>query len=124
MQDIKSRELREKNSNANTKIYFEVRTIALRPCLHTEGFQLSTKDLLKKNLHRGITSSINKEYTTPTLAPLHKREGTQPSTKQRKLQLSEHLDRKQKLNDPMITNKISHNTITLKDRFAMNSSSS
>ena len=35
MQDIKSRELREKDPNANTKICFEVRVTALRPC-HTQ----------------------------------------------------------------------------------------
>ena len=38
MQDIKSRELKDKDSNANTKICFEVRTTALRPRLHTEVF--------------------------------------------------------------------------------------
>jgi len=47
MQDIKSRELREKDSNTNT-IYFEVRATTLCPCLHTEGFQLSTKNLLQR----------------------------------------------------------------------------
>ena len=42
----KERELREKdsntNTNTNTRICFEVRATAPRPCLHTEGFQLST----------------------------------------------------------------------------------
>ena len=81
MQDIKSRELREKDSNINTKISFEVRAISLRPRLHTEGFQLSAKDLPQRDLHQGITPSTNKKYTTLTLTPLHKRVGTKPSTK-------------------------------------------
>jgi len=50
-----SRELREKDPNANTKICFEVRATALCPCLHIKGFQLSNKDLSQKDLHRGIT---------------------------------------------------------------------
>ena len=65
MQDIK-REFRDSGSIANTKICFEVRATALRPCLHTEGFPLkrphitptqgtSTEDLGNTNL----------EYTTP-----------------------------------------------------------
>jgi len=32
--------LKEKDPNANTRIYFEVRATALRPRLHTEGFPL------------------------------------------------------------------------------------
>ena len=54
----KSRELREKDQNTNTKIYFEIRTTALRPHLHTEGFSLSTKDLPQSDLHRGIKTYI------------------------------------------------------------------
>ena len=42
MQDIKSSELRDRRSNTNTRICFKVRATALRPRLHTEGFQLST----------------------------------------------------------------------------------
>ena len=38
MQDIREIELRDSGSNENNKIYFEVRAIALRPHLHTEGF--------------------------------------------------------------------------------------
>jgi len=53
IQDI-NRELREKDPNTNTKIYFEVRATALRSRLHIEGFQLSTKNLPQKDLHRGI----------------------------------------------------------------------
>jgi len=40
MQGIKEREFRDSGSIANTKICFEVRATALRPCLHTEGFLL------------------------------------------------------------------------------------
>ena len=40
MQDIKEREFRDSESIANTKICFEVRTTALRPCLYTEEFSL------------------------------------------------------------------------------------
>ena len=47
----KSRELREKDQNTNTKIYFEIRATALRPHLHTEGFSLSTKDLPQRDIH-------------------------------------------------------------------------
>ena len=35
-------QVRERRSNTNKRIRFEVRATALRPCLHTEGFQLST----------------------------------------------------------------------------------
>jgi len=66
MQDIKEREFRDSESNANTKICFEVRATALHPRLHTEGFLLyvhiglpiqgtSTEDL----------GNINLKYTTP-----------------------------------------------------------
>ena len=83
MRDIKSRQLREKDPNINTKLCFEVRATALRPRFHIEGFQLSTKDPPQRDFHGGITPSTNKEYTTPTLTPLHKREDTKSSTKQR-----------------------------------------
>jgi len=43
MQDIREIEFRDSGSNANTKICFEVRTTALHPCLHTEGFPLHTE---------------------------------------------------------------------------------
>ena len=75
MRDIKSRELRERNSNANTKICFEVRVTTLRPCLHhREGSYYPQYDLPQRDLHREITPSTNKKYTTPTFTPLHKRE--------------------------------------------------
>jgi len=63
---IYKRELRESGSNANTKICFEVRTIALRPRLHTEGFSLF--------VHTGLPTqgtsiedlgNTTLEYTTP-----------------------------------------------------------
>ena len=40
MQNIKIREFRGRRSNTNTRICFEVRTTALCPRLHTEGFSL------------------------------------------------------------------------------------
>ena len=40
MQDIREIEFRNSGSNANNRIYFEFRTTALRPHLHTEGFPL------------------------------------------------------------------------------------
>jgi len=40
MQDIREIEFRDNGSNANNKIYFEVRATALRSRLHTEGFSL------------------------------------------------------------------------------------
>ena len=56
MQDMKSRELRDRRSNSNTRICFEVRAIALRLRLHTEGFQLSTIGLPHRDLHWEITT--------------------------------------------------------------------
>ena len=41
----RERELRDRRSNANTRICFEVRAIALRPRLHTEVFPLFPQDL-------------------------------------------------------------------------------
>ena len=49
----RERELRVNGSNANNEICFEVRATALRPRLHTEGFQstnLSTQDSHTGNL--------------------------------------------------------------------------
>ena len=73
MQDIK-RELRDRDSNANTRIYFVIRATALHPRLHTERLSLSTKDLLQRDLHQRITNT-NKEYTTPTLSHTSTQEG-------------------------------------------------
>jgi len=65
MQDIREIEFRDSRSNANTKIYFEIRATALRPRLHTEGFSLRPhRTSHKGNLHRGITTQ-HLEYTTP-----------------------------------------------------------
>ena len=51
MQDIKrERELRD--SNANIRIYFEVRATALRPRLHTEGFLLCPY----RTFHKGTST--------------------------------------------------------------------
>ena len=72
MEDIKSRELRDRKSNANTRICFEVRATALRPRLHTEGFQLSTIGSFTKGSPSRNYNNTTLEYTTPTLTPLHK----------------------------------------------------
>ena len=66
------RELTEKDPKANTKICFEVRVKALRSRLHTEEFQLSTKDRPQRDLHIGITNT-NREYITPALTILYTR---------------------------------------------------
>ena len=71
MQDIKSRELRNRRS-----ICIEVRATGLRLRLHTEGFQLSTIESFTKGPPSRNYNLLNKEYTTPTLTPLHKRVGT------------------------------------------------
>ena len=80
MQYIKSRELSEKDLNANTRI----RGLSHRstsPSSHRKISTMFTKDLPQRDLHRGITPSTNKKYITPTLIPLHKRVGTKPSAK-------------------------------------------
>jgi len=65
MQDIKEIEFRDNGSNANTKISFEVRTTALRPCLHTEGFSLYPhRTSHKENLRRGICSYKLRVYNS------------------------------------------------------------
>ena len=58
--------MREKVSNANTRIYFEVRATTLHPRLHTKGFQLSTIGSFTQGpLLRNYNST--QEYTTPSL---------------------------------------------------------
>ena len=60
MQDIREIEFRDSGSNTNTKIYFDVRAIALRPRLHIEGFLLCPyKEPPPRNLH-----VQSQEYTT------------------------------------------------------------
>ena len=55
MQDIREKELRDSGSNANNKICFEVRAIALRSRLHIEGISLRPHRISHKgNLHREI----------------------------------------------------------------------
>ena len=64
--NIREREFRDSGTNANTKIYFEVRATALHPRLHTEGFSLYRS-------HRTPTQGTSiedlgnttLEYTTP-----------------------------------------------------------
>jgi len=79
MQDIREIEFRDSGSNANTEICFEVRAIALRPRLHTEGFPLRPhRTSHKGNLYWGIcnyklglyNSSLN--TTTSTQEARHK----------------------------------------------------
>ena len=52
MQDVREKEFRDSGSNANTKIYFEVRATALRPRLHTEGFLLYPH----RTFHKGTST--------------------------------------------------------------------
>jgi len=72
--------LRDRRLNTNTRICFEIRAIALRPRLHTEGFQLSTiGSSIKRPPPRNY--KYKPEHTTPTLTPLHKRKAQSLSTK-------------------------------------------
>ena len=94
MQNIRER-VEIKDPNTNTRIYFEVRAIALRLRLHTEGFQLST---IGSSIQESPLRNYNltPEYTTPSLynTYLYTRGGTKPSTKQRKIQPGDHKDHK------------------------------
>ena len=50
--NVRYKEMRvERDPNANTKICFKDRVTALRPRLHTEGFQLSIIGSSTKDLH-------------------------------------------------------------------------
>ena len=73
MQDTNNRELREKDSNTNMIICFEVRANALRSHLHTEGFPLYPH----KTFHKGTSTEKLQLQTGSTqlhsLSPLHKR---------------------------------------------------
>jgi len=71
----KERELGEKDPNANTEVYYEVRATALRPLLHTEGFSLSTIRFPQRDLHRGITT-IQKRSTQLQLSHTSTQEGS------------------------------------------------
>ena len=94
MQDIEERDL-----NANTKIYFEVRATALHPRLHTEGFQLSTIGSFTKGPPPRNYNNTNGS-TQLQLSHTSTQEGvTKPSTKQRK---------KYNLVITKITNNIKH----------------
>ena len=66
MQDIKEIESRDSESNANTKICFEVQSTALHPRLHREGIQLST---IESSTHGPLLRnySSTSEYTTLSL---------------------------------------------------------
>ena len=76
MQDIREIELRDSGSNANNKIYFEVRATTLHPCLHTEGFSLCPY----RTFHKGTSTEQLQLYTwstqllSQTQSPLHKRD--------------------------------------------------
>ena len=79
MQDIREIEFRDNGSNANTKIFLEVRATALRPRLHTEGFPLCPHMTSHTgNLHRGIykynirsTQLLSPTNTTSTQEARH-----------------------------------------------------
>jgi len=97
MQDIKTIELRDSGSNANTEICFEVRATTLRPRLHTEGFPLcphrtfhkvtSTKELQLNNWSTQLLSQTHHLYTRGKAQSQSKEKGC-------------------KLGDPMITNSL------------------
>ena len=118
MQDIKEIELRERKSNTNILICFEVRVTALCTRLHTKGFQLSTiESFTQRPPLRNYNSTP--EYTTPSLYTI-------TSTQERK-ESKEDI----KLSDPMITNSLfvilkNHKQFflqykDLKDRYRINS---
>jgi len=98
MQDIGEIELRDSGSNANTKIYFEVRATALHPHLHKEGFHYvhigpSTKGSLPRNYNStpGVhNSSLNTQN-------LYTRGGHLDKHKAKENTLGEHKDHKQSL---------------------------
>ena len=61
MQDIREIAFRDSGSNTNNKICFEVRTIALRPRLHTEG------SMPHRTFHKGTSTEEIQLYTWITL---------------------------------------------------------
>ena len=76
MQDIREIVLRDRRSNANTEICFEVRATALHPSLHTEEFSLCPHRTLHKRtsteeLHLNTGST---QLLSQIQSPLHKRE--------------------------------------------------
>ena len=97
MQDIKSKELREKYPSTNTIICFEVRATALHPCLHTEGFSHPLRIF-----HKG-TSTEKLQLTTGStqfqLSHTSTQEGRHKAKHKAKknLQLGDHKDHKQYL---------------------------
>ena len=99
MHDIREIELRDKRSNANTGICFEIRAIALRLRLHTERFQLST---IRSSTQGPPLRNYNStpKYTTPLSNTIT---STQERTKSKE---------ETKLSDPMITNSL---LVILKD---------
>ena len=70
MQDIREIELRDSGSNANNKIFFEVRASLYVPALHTEGFSIyiytgsSTKGPSPRNYNfkLGVYYSLNHNH--------------------------------------------------------------
>jgi len=78
----KKRELREKDPNANTRIYFEVRATALRSHLHIEGFSVCPL----RTFHKGTSTEelqiqIGSTQLQLSHTPLHKRVGTKKREK-------------------------------------------
>ena len=70
----KESELREKDINANTKIYFKVLALLYFPAFTQKDFHYPLLDLPQRDLHGGITNTYE-EYTTSTLShtSLHRR---------------------------------------------------
>ena len=82
MQDLREIELRDSESNANTKIYFEVRATALHPRIHTEGFSICPH----MTFHNGTSTEKLQLYIESTQLLLNiqtstQEVGTQPRTK-------------------------------------------
>ena len=77
--------MRDSESNANTKIYFEVRATVLHPRLHIEGFLLHPH----KTFHKGTSTEElqlntgNAQLLSQTQSTLYKRKGIKPNAKEK-----------------------------------------
>jgi len=82
MQNIRER---DSESNANTGIYFEVRTLLYVPAFTQKDFHyVHTGPSIKGPLLGNYHSTPGVHNFSQTQSPLHKREGTKPSLKQRR----------------------------------------
>ena len=122
MQDIKSRELREKDPNANTKIYFEIWATALRPRLQTEGFPLCPP----RTFHKGTSTKelqLTNRSTQLQLSHTSAQEGRHKAKHKAKKKIATWWsnDHKQYLVIIKITNQTLLTDKILEDRFAMDS---